>query len=180
MKKPARPKKCKSCGVKFQPERTLQPTCSPRCAIDLTNAQKERKVKRVKREKRKAHNDTDRRYQLKKAQESFNAFIRERDKEDACISCGRHHTGQYHAGHYRSVGAIGALRFNQFNVSRQCSACNVHLSGNIHGYRKGLLKKFGVKKVEWLEGNHEPAKLSLEEIKAIRVFYQKMLKRMKE
>ena len=41
---------------------------------------------------------------LKEAQAVFNKFIRLRDKDQPCISCGRYHQGQYHAGHYRSVG----------------------------------------------------------------------------
>ena len=102
---------------------------------------------------------------LKEAQASFNKFIRIRDSKEPCISCQRHHQGQYHAGHYRTVGGSPELRFNELNNHKQCSACNNFLSGNIADYRINLIKKIGIDKVEWIEGPHEAKKYSIEEIK---------------
>ena len=116
---------------------------------------------------------------LSDAQKAFNAFIRERDKNEPCISCMRHHQGQYHAGHYRSVGACPELRFCELNVHKQCSACNNHKSGNIVEYRINLVKKIGEEQLEWLEGKHEPKKYTIEQIKEIRAKYQLKLKELK-
>ena len=101
-----------------------------------------------------------------------------RDEKEACISCGRHHTGQYHAGHYRTVGAAPELRFNELNVHKQCSVCNNHLSGNLIEYRRGLVAKIGIEKVEWLEGKHEAKKYTIDEIIEIKKHYQQKIKDM--
>ena len=81
----------------------MQKVCSWQCAKAIGRVAVEKiekqKIKLLK-EKLKTRNEW-----LKEAQIAFNAFIRIRDIELPCISCGRHHTGQYHAGHYRSVGS---------------------------------------------------------------------------
>lgn len=113
---------------------------------------------------------------LKEAQSEFNKYIRLRDAKEPCISCQRHHQGQYHAGHYRTVGAHPELRFNEINCQKQCAPCNNHLSGNLVDYRINLIKKVGLDKVEWLEGPHDPAKLSIEDIKVIKNKYRQLAK----
>lgn len=172
-----RPKKCKVCQVKFQPERTMQACCSIECAIAKIQIDKNAKAKKelaVRKEKIKPKAQW-----LREAQKEFNAYIRLRDKNKPCISCGRHHQGQYHAGHYRSVGACPELRFIELNVHKQCAPCNNHLSGNIGEYRINLVKLIGVDKVEWLEGKHEPLKLSIDEVKAIKAEYKLKQKQFK-
>jgi len=114
---------------------------------------------------------------LKLAQTEFNKFIRLRDESMnlPCISCGRYHQGQWHAGHYRPVGGSSgsALRFNEINCHRQCSVCNNFKSGSLTDYRINLIKKIGLPLIEWLEKDHpKPAKWSIEEIQAIRKYYQ--------
>ena len=130
---------------------------------------------RDRKEKLKSRSDW-----LKEAQKAFNEFIRLRVKDLPCISCGRYHQGQYHAGHYRRVGACPELRFNEDNVHKQCSACNSHLSGNILEYRLGLIEKIGLERVEFLERkDHPPLKLSVEEIKDLIKAYKAKVKELK-
>ena len=130
---------------------------------------------RERKEKLKSRSDW-----LKDLQRVFNEFIRLRDVDLPCISCGRYHQGQYHAGHYRSVGACPELRFNEDNVHKQCSACNSHLSGNILEYRLGLIEKIGLERVEFLERqDHPPLKLSVEEIKDLIKAYKAKVKELK-
>ena len=83
------------------------------------------------------------------ATKHFNAFIRERDQDQPCISCGSRTTLQ--AGHFYSGGHHSALRFNEDNVHGQCMRCNYYLSGNLNEYRKNLIKKIGVDRVEQLD-----------------------------
>lgn len=109
---------------------------------------------------------------LKEAQYEFNRYIRERDEKEPCISCGRHHTGQYHAGHYLTVGSMPELRYEEANCHKQCSACNNHLSGNQVLYRQRLIEKIGLDRVEWLEGPHEQPNWTHEEIRAIKQTYK--------
>ena len=170
-----KPKKCKACGEKFTPTyTTTQRVCSPKCALDLAKTQRDKRKLAETKAFRANFLLNDRSHQLKLAQKAFNKFIRLRDKDDPCISCGRHHKGQYHAGHYRSVGSAPHLRFNELNVSKQCSACNNHLSGNIAQYRIGLINKIGIENVEWLESNNDAKKYSIEEIIEIKKKYLKL------
>lgn len=177
-------KKCKWCDEYVEASTGVQTPAGFFCcfdhAIKFANDRGQKKAareqKQVKFQRRKVFADNDRNTQLSLAQKAINEFIRLRDKDEPCISCGRHHTGQYHAGHYRSVGAAPHLRFNIFNIHKQCSACNNHKSGNAIEYRINLVKKIGVEKVEWIESQNKALKLSIQDIRAIKFYYRKMVK----
>jgi hypothetical protein len=82
-----------------------------------------------------------------------------------------------HAGHYLPKGSNGNLRWNEDNCHKQCATCNNHLSGNLLQYRKTLVKKIGIDKVEWLEGPHEIAKTpQISEIKDMIETYKAKVK----
>ena len=99
-------------------------------------------------------------------QKVFNTYIRTRDKNSRCISCETPlNARKFDAGHYRSVGSNPQLRFNEENVWGQCVPCNRDKHGNLIEYRKGLIKKIGIEKVEYLENFNHSAKLSIPEIK---------------
>lgn len=173
-------KKCKVCGKEFTPFNSLQKVCSTSCAIQLTKnneklkRQKEwQKEKKERKEKLMSHSDW-----LQVLQVTFNAFIRERDKGKPCISCGTL-KGQFHAGHYRSVGGFPELRFNENNVHIQCATCNNFLSGNLIEYRKGLIEKIGIEKVEDLENFNQSNKMTILEIKEKISFYKSKIKDLK-
>ncbi|WP_258257474.1 recombination protein NinG [Burkholderia sp. EMB26] len=179
-----KPKRCRECGVVFTPARSMQKVCSPACAIALTEKEKARKLARAQRAERKSLRDAlekakTRGTHLRELQAAFNAWIRARDAGQPCISCGRFHQGQNHAGHYRSVGSEPALRFEPDNVHLQCAPCNTHLSGNLIAYRANLVKKIGIERVEWLEGHHVPKKLTVQEIQEMKTFYRAEVRRMK-
>lgn len=174
-------KTCKSCRQLFTAQKMGQKVCCPECAIALAVSErgkaekvaqvKERKADAVKRDKLKSRSDWAR-----EAQTAFNAFIRARDADQPCISCGRHHQGQYHAGHYLSVGARPELRFEELNCAKQCSPCNNYLSGNAVLYRIALINKIGLEAVEWLEGPHEPKKYTIDDLKEIKAYYRSLEK----
>jgi len=89
---------------------------------------------------------------LKLAQQKFNAFVRKRDEFDYCISCGQNHT-DYDAGHYVPQGKSSFLRFHEDNCHKEGKGCNSFDKFHLVGYRKNLIKKIGLEKVEWLEEN---------------------------
>jgi hypothetical protein len=118
---------------------------------------------------------------MKEAQDAFNAYIRQRDLGQPCISCGTTARVQYAAGHYRTVGACPELRFEPLNVHLQCNKnCNMEKSGNIVEYRIRLLRKIGAEKVAWLEGPHEPKKYSIEDLKAIKAHYRALTRQLRQ
>jgi len=178
-------RKCKVCEDYYMPSKSTQSVCSPECAVKLAATKREKaskvtqmaekKADRAKREKLKSRADWAR-----EAQTAFNAFIRARDHGQPCISCGRHHEGQNHAGHYRSVGAAPELRFIELNVHKQCAPCNTHKSGNIGAYRPRLIKKIGIEAVQWIEGPHQPKHYSIEDLKEIKAKYTEAARMLKK
>ena len=172
--KAIKPKKCKTCGSLFEPRASTQVVCSWQCAAAFTAKEKEKRCRKEYWEKKQELKS--RRDWLNEAQTAFNAYIRLRDDKLPCVSCGRHHTGQYHAGHYRSVAAASQLRFNEDNVHKQCMPCNTHKSGNAVEYRINLVKRIGLERVEWLENNNDVIKWTIEEAKQIKELYNSKLK----
>lgn len=173
--------RCKHCKapstIKIQMANFCSVDCAYQHARKLQEQARNRKELKAKREHRQRKESIKSRSEwLREAQAEFNRFIRLRDAELPCISCGRHHQGQYHAGHYLTVGARPELRFNELNVHKQCAPCNNHLSGNLVNYRINLIQKIGLDNVEWLEGAHEPLKLTIEQIKAIKQEYRNKCK----
>jgi len=173
-----RPKVCKQCGEEFIPARPLQSVCHVWCAIAQSRAKTA-----VEAAKIEARRQRERKVELKprskwlaEAQAAVNAYVRLRDQSQPCISCQRHHTGQYHAGHYRSVGAMPSLRFNLWNIHKQDSACNAQLSGNLIEYRINLVKKLSIERVQWLEGNHPVRSFDIVYLRRIRKIFTRRAK----
>ena len=170
-------KRCKCCREMFIPSRPLQAVCSPLCAHQsaINSRQKlQRKETKEKLEKLKTRSQW-----LKEAQVEFNKYIRERDSDLPCISCGRFHTGSYDAGHYRSTGAAPQLRFDEANCHKQCVPCNQFKSGNAIEYRIGLVQRIGLGEVERLERDNTPANFSIEDAKRIKAEYRAKYKALK-
>jgi hypothetical protein len=162
-----RTKKCFNCKEEFAPFSTLQKFClKNECIKAMVETQKLKEWNKKKKklvENLKTANDY-----LKIAQQVFNKFIRVRDAGLNCISCNKPIIGVKHASHYLSSGGHSAVRFNENNVWVSCYKCNVMLSGNLIQYRKRLIVKIGIEKVEWLEefGNREK-KWSKDELKLL-------------
>lgn len=107
-----------------------------------------------------------------KAQKAFNTWIRNRDKDKGCISCGAQVT---EAGHYFSQGHHSALRFNEVNTNGQCTRCNCFMHGNLISYRQGLIKRYGediVKKLENAADLRKVKKWSRTELELIIMAYK--------
>jgi hypothetical protein len=172
-----RKKKCTVCREDFSPRSTWAKVCGPECAATHAEAIRKAQDRKSDRDRRVALKT--RQDWLREAQAAFNAFIRARDHDQPCISCGRFHTGSYDAGHYRSVGAQPALRFDESNVHKQCVPCNQHKGGNIIEYRIRLVEKIGRMGVEWLEMEHPPLKLDIPGIQAIKEEYQRRVRDLK-
>nr|WP_318382856.1 recombination protein NinG [uncultured Enterobacter sp.] len=195
-KKPRRKCANQSCRQWFHPVRDGQIVCCYECATAVAKEQVEKARQDAKRRDLKLERDAakaerkrcaERRQAVKplrffrnQAQHAFNEFIRYRDRKLSCISCGRHHAGQYHAGHYRTTGANPELRFNEDNCHKQCAPCNNHLSGNLSDYRPALIAKIGQARFDVLVGPHELPKWSREDYMRIRDTYRAKLKALKQ
>lgn len=187
-----RQKRCKHCRETFTPERQFQAACSASCAIELARTHREKEAKRARLQARRERRAALERLRsrgdwIKLAQQAFNAFIRERDRDEPCISCGTtKHKRTYTcisgwvASHFRSTGAYPELRFTEDNVHKACVRCNSHLSGNLIPYRERLLDKIGLERVEWLEGPHPPAKWTIDQLREIIATYRRKTRELKE
>ena len=185
---PFNPARCPHCKKKMDAGQRIHPACiddfAQAQAAKSARAQAKRALMAAKVDKALTRQKRDKlkskAQHAKEAQASFNAFIRLRDADQPCISCGRHHVGQYHAGHFLSVGARPELRFEEWNVHKQCAPCNTHLSGNAVLYRRALVAKFGAEFVEQLEGPHQPRRDTIEDLQNIKRIYTALTKKLKE
>jgi NinG protein len=170
-------KKCKVCKEEFEQYNSLQRVCRKfecqvKFALKHAATSEQRRLKESRKDYRQRKLAMKPRGQyLKEVQNVFNRYIRLRDEALPCISCSRFHNGQYHAGHYRTVGSRPELRFCEANVHKQCSVCNNYLSGNLIAYRVALVGRIGLDKVEWLEGNHEAKHYSIDDLKELKSLY---------
>ena len=190
-------RKCKNCGKSVREYIVINNVayCSFESALQYANNNKPKgaEIKRksadkVHRDKKRALKDNDRKIRLPAAQKAFNAFIRVRDIDLPCISCGVFVTadmpyGQYDCGHFKTVGGFPELRFEELNAHKQCKKCNGG-SGRFSKkdttvskeYRLNLIDKIGLDKVNWIEGPHEPKKYTCAELKEIELLYKRKLK----
>ncbi len=187
--------KCTGCGDRFPPGDLISVPagkfhsweCATQYATDKKNKPKIKKIadkvakKDIKKRKEALRGLP---WYKKEAQKWFNKFIRLRDHQLNCISCGRKlaekYGGAYDAGHYRTVGANPEMRFNEDNCHAQCVYCNRNLSGNVTNYRIGLVHRIGIKRLDLLEGYHAPAKYTIDDLKEIIATYKAKCKELEQ
>lgn len=156
-------KKCKYCGNVFTPIRSSlekncqEIDCRTAYAMEVIAKKKQseanakqkiwNKEKKALKESLFSLSDYER-----EAKKVFQKWVRLRDKDLPCISCGNSKTNDWAGGHYYPAGMYSGLIFDERNCHKQCNTyCNKHLSGNLIEYRKGLIKRYGINFVEELE-----------------------------
>jgi len=174
-------KKCKFCERPFKPIRSLQYICSYECSMLYAKELNEKKEKKDW-QKRKAKMKTDLMTLsdwLKIAQQHFNTFIRNRDKDQLCISCQKPPLKK-NAGHFYNANNHYNVRFDERNVHLQCEHCNTFLSGSLINYRENLINKIGIKEFEQLSLiANETRKFTIDEVKEIAEKYKRLNKMIK-
>ena len=174
-------RRCKQCGEVFQKEQQLQSLCSIKCAIERSHElNKKKREKELKDKVKVMKTETMTRGEwIKLLQATFNTYIRLRDKDLGCVSCGRFDVEEFHAGHY-IASTYQYHRFNQDNVHKQCSKCNTHLRGNLIPYRIELIKRIGLEGVEYIENTrHMMLEITIPEIKNLITDYKLKIKQLK-
>jgi len=151
--------------------------CAKSLAISIRGkAEKVAAIKERMETKAKLEAFKGRGYWIAQAQTAFNAFIRERDRQAgyACISSGKPldwSGNAVDAGHYRSRGSAPHLRFDERNCHAQSKQENRYASGNVVGYRRGLISRICLAAVEALESDQESRKWSIDDLKQIKETY---------
>lgn len=188
-------RKCKQCK-EFKPHEGMVKImagwfCNIQHAADWAQVKqklhRERARKQINRDQKDSLK-TQRDY-LKTAQVSANAYVRCRDDDKNCISCNRSkevieakynpYFGFWDAGHYKSRGAKGQLRFNVLNIHKQCKSCNggskypSKLTTVSKDYEANLRIKIGNEYVDYLNNNNESANWTIEYLKRFTKIFNK-------
>jgi len=180
--------RCAICRKPFTKRSMTHKTCGPDCAEKYGREIARQLAEKQKRKEAKAErlNDKERKEALKskndvakEVERIVNAYIRERDKDLPCVSCGTFTSASWEAGHYVSVGANKTIRFEPENIHKQCHSCNHHKGGNAIPYRINLIKRIGLDRVEWLEGWHQPRHYTKDDLQEIKVSFREKLRELK-
>lgn len=118
---------------------------------------------------------------LTNTKNAVHAYVKERDKDKPCISCGTPWSSNFHAGHFYKAELYSSLRFNFLNINSQCQQCNTRLEGNLNAYAINLPLRIGPENFKELErisvlDKHEKFKWEREVLIEIRKLAQKKLK----
>jgi hypothetical protein len=188
--KPPKPKACKNpaCGKLYTPRHgasSLETWCDVDCGIAIARIRQAKQANKnqAKREKqrkamlsqwRKDAAESRSNYRRgraksgpeRQAQDSVNAYIVIRDENKPCIVHGYecpHARAGFHAGHFRPVGAAPEIRYNTWNIHKQCGISNMGSQQRAKWggstdqlYEANLIARIGQAKVDWLKGPHKP------------------------
>jgi len=95
----------------------------------------------------RTHTRNEHQAKIEATDRAVSLMIRERDRDEACIACGKCHK-DYDAGHYRRRELM-PTRFHPLNINHEGSGCNRGTHNNKYGmkdmdlYRENLDKKWG-------------------------------------
>ena len=165
-------KKCRYCKNLFTPFNTLQPFCfKEECIKKHNQITKEKKQKKAKKE----FKENDKSTLLALAQKIVNKYVRLRDINKPCVSCGTYQA-KWDAGPFFSQGGNSSIRFNTLNNHKQCFRCNRMLSANLVPYKIEILKRIGQDNFNKLEEKrNDVAKYNVEYLqRLIKVFRKKI------
>lgn len=178
---------CKACRTPFQKRTQMHAYCSHACGIADAEKLAARRVAKVERE---ARADLRARkieakplsYFAGLAEDQVNRYVRLRDAHLGCVSCSKtkNWTGQWHASHFRSVGAATAVRFNLWNIHKACSQCNKWLSGNLAAYEPALRERIGHAKVDWLRSQNQITYYTREYLTRLKTVFAKRCRRLEK
>lgn len=168
-----RKKKCRNpdCGQWFVPVRAFQNGCCTECDFQIAMAavRKKRVIKAAQMKRERIAQAKAERAELrsrKKAlrtrttwygllQEEVNTYVRLRDWNKPCCTCGDHNPShKFDAGHYLTVGGHPDLRFELTNIHKQCVNCNQYNGGRPDEYRDFMIRTYGEEHLRWLKGPH--------------------------
>ena len=171
--------KCKNCKDIFEPKQFNRKYCTKDDCNNLyfEFLKSEQKRKWNKEKKVKKENLQTVQELLKLAQVVFNKWIRQRDKDELCISCNKPVLKKANASHYYSSGGHKNVTFDPDNVHKSCEFCNTFLHGNLIPYRTNLIERIGLKRYEALESKANiTKKFTREELRELITEYKQKTK----
>lgn len=190
---------CPHCRSKLEAGQRIHPQCIDGYA-EAEEAKAKRRAEKKARMAAKVERATTRarkqamkplRELVKAAQTAFNQWVRARDWDKPCISCGAINPpmkpgGAWDAGHWKGRGSHPELRFDEDNCHKQCKSCNAGSGKFSHkartvsqNYERNLIERIGLERVERLKGPHPLPELTREYAMEIKTKYVQKLKELK-
>lgn len=167
-------RKCKYCLERYTPKySTTEPCPKYECRLkhlEANTAKINRANKAIAQNEIKSYAQ-----RLGEAKKVFQKWIRIRDKDKPCISCGTISSSVWDGGHFKKAELYSGVIFNEYNVNIQCGKCNRFLGGNELNYRTGLIAKIGEQAVLNLEHLAEMSRIKKytnEELEQIKLKYK--------
>lgn len=173
MKAPKTPNLCQKCGKKTN--KKVCNVCVGLVMKSIKEAEKQKKEEKVQLKEKLSTKKQTYVAKVNKIKVVFQAWIRERDKNEPCISCGAIKADQWHGGHLYKAENYSGLIFDERNCRKQCRKCNIHLQGNQLEYFNNMKIRFGEKFMEQLRLDAYLTKVktwSDEELKEIKEKYK--------
>lgn len=146
-----RKKRCKVCNESFTPFNSLQKVCSTPCAILFAKEKKAKESKSLNKFKKKYKDEKKLPKELEKTKHVVHKFIRERDVNKPCISCGGAYRSNFDAGHFYPSGKFSNIKFDLDNIHAQCIKCNRYNEGEFENYSLMLPNRIGQKAFDSLK-----------------------------
>jgi len=167
---------CYDCYVKW-----LLNTDNGKAKLERSRIQGKKRVEKETRKISREQKQADKSIQklIQEARGPFHKWIRFRDANESCISCGSTDSSIWDAGHFYKAELYSGLIFDEKNVHKQCGKCNRFLGGNEREYKNGLIKRYGKDYALELESKKDRLrtyKYSREELEEIKLTYLKKLK----
>lgn len=181
-------RKCKNCGESKDRETMFIHGVSAYCSKEsmikwaIANQAKGRKKielsdRKIHAKRKRAFYDTDIKTRKAAAKHACHAYIRERDRGNPCICCGRPLGKNFDAGHFLESGNNPQIRYDEDNIHAQSVYCNQYQGGNSSDYRARLVIKIGADNVDRLECMRGGVvKRSCDDYRAIESYYKAKLK----
>ena len=143
MEKKIRKKRCKVCKKQFTSFNSLQKACSPSCALTIVRDKKAKEKKSLAEFEKKYKEQKNLPKELEKTKHIVHKYIRERDKDKPCISCGASYKSNFDAGHFYPSGKFSNIKFDFDNIHAQCVKCNRYNDGEFENYSLELPNRIG-------------------------------------
>jgi len=171
--------KCKICRSEYDKRNMSHMVCGYECSLKYAQRSSDKKAKETKKVARKAlkeYNDNDVKSQMGKAKKVMQKYARLRDTDEPCISCRKPTAKQWDGGHYIASHKCSGVRFNLWNINKQCSFCNDFDGSNAANYRIHLINKIGLEKVEWLEAQNGVTKYTADYLNRLKRIFNKKIR----
>jgi hypothetical protein len=174
----------------------LHRVCSIDCGLELSRHKQEKKRQAERRkwsrearefraqERQRKATIRDKKGPARRAQDAVNAFILVRDHFKPCIVHGHGCPNTlygWHAGHFQGVGKAPELRYNTWNIHKQCAVSNSgaqqkqYYRNSVDAmYEQGLIARIGAERVAMLKGPHPPKQYRAKDFERItRIFLRR-------